>query len=393
MAEFDGKRYELSNRVAMRDGEVWYDLANEKWQAIRITPEGWSIVKDPPILFRRYSHSEAQVTPVAGGSVRDVFNFVNITDEEQQLLFAVYLVASFVPGFPHVMPYIYGPQGSAKSTVSKVVRKLADPSKIEVVSLRSNEKELAQQLSHHWLVFYDNVSYIPDDVADLLCRAITGSGFSKRQLYTDDEDVIYNIQANVGINGINLSAAHKPDLLERSILFELERVEESDRRDEHEMEAEFSEARPQILGAIFDAVASALALKPTITVSSLPRMADFALYGCAIAEVLGYGQQAFLDAYLRNLKSQTEEVLNNDATAMLIMELMRNIEEWMGTATELLQALKSKEMDSMRSDGSLPKNGSALTRKLNVLKTTLDAAGIEFSVSKGEHRSVTLRKS
>ena len=392
IAEFDGDRHNLGNRVAMQSGDVWYDLANDRWQAVRITPQGWSIENDPPILFRRFSHTEAQVTPVSGGNVRDVFNFVNISDREQQILFAVYLVSCFLPGFAHPMPYVYGPQGSAKSTLSKVVRKLVDPSKIEVISLTNNPEQLAQQLNHHHLVFYDNVSYIKGDVADLLSRAITGSGFSKRVNYSDDDDFIFNVQVNVGINGINLSVAHKPDLLERSILFELERMEDSGRKEEHELMAAFAEAQPRIFGAILDTVAKALALKPSISVPSLPRMADFALYGCAIAEALGYGQDEFLDAYRANIASQTEEVINNDSTAVLLVKFMRNQDEWTGSYTDLLNALKREELDSMRPDMTLPKNAAALSRKLGVLKTTLAAAGIHFTVNKGEQRSITIRR-
>ena len=58
----------------------------------------------------------------------------------------------------------------------------------------------------------------------LLCRAVTGSSFSKRALWTNDEDFYYNFKRNLGINGIDL-AATKADLLDRSILMETERIE------------------------------------------------------------------------------------------------------------------------------------------------------------------------
>ena len=41
-------------------------------------------------------------------------------------------------------------------------------------------------------------------------------GAIKRELYTDDEDVIYNFIRCIGINGINIGGL-KPDLLDRSI--------------------------------------------------------------------------------------------------------------------------------------------------------------------------------
>ena len=43
------------------------------------------------------------------------------------------------------------------------------------------------------------------------------AGFSKRQLYTDDDDIIYHFRRCIGFNGINLRAT-KADLLDRAII-------------------------------------------------------------------------------------------------------------------------------------------------------------------------------
>lgn len=374
----DGKQHRLFNRVGQTpDGTIWYDLADEKWRAVKITKEGWEVITEPPILFRRYSHLASQVEPVKGGDVRDIFRFVNVTNPDLQVLFAAYLVASYLPGFAHPMPYIYGPQGSAKSTLSKIVRKLVDPSKIEIVSLTRHEGDLAQQLDHHSLLFFDNVSAIPDWIADLLCRAITGSGFSKRELYTNDEDIIKYVQANVAINGINLEC-NKPDLLERSILFRLDRVSKGNRRQEQEIMDEFEREKPRLLGAILDAASQALALYPNIKVKELPRMADFALYGSAVAEALGYGQEVFMAAYFRNINSQGEEVVNDNTVAVLIMDLLKKEGgHWEGNATLLLHKLKDLSLDKGITD-KLPGSPAALMREINTLTTPLEEVGVKI---------------
>jgi hypothetical protein len=49
--------------------------------------------------------------------------------------------------------------------------------------------ELAQQLAHHHAASYDNPSVIPTWVSDAFCWAVTGDGFTKRELYSDDDDV------------------------------------------------------------------------------------------------------------------------------------------------------------------------------------------------------------
>jgi hypothetical protein len=49
--------------MAWNRDELWYDLTNKAWQAVKVTRSGWEIVDKPPILFRRYSHHKPQILP------------------------------------------------------------------------------------------------------------------------------------------------------------------------------------------------------------------------------------------------------------------------------------------------------------------------------------------
>ena len=57
----------------------------------------------------------------------------------------------------------------------------------------------------------------------MLCRGITGGAFSKRELYSDDADIILSFLRPIIITGINIPT-HAPDLLDRLLLIELERI-------------------------------------------------------------------------------------------------------------------------------------------------------------------------
>lgn len=197
-ARFDGEEHRLHNRVAFHEDAIWYDLADRDWRAVRVTSSGWEVVAEPPILFRRYSHQRPQPEPTRGSDLRDLLRFVNLRDPSQGLLLLVYVVCCFVPEVPHPIPVLHGPQGSAKTTLFRMLRGLVDPSATAVLSFPRDATELVQQLSHHWAPFYDNISHMPDWTSDLLCRAVTGEGFSKRELYSDDEDIIYQFRRCVG---------------------------------------------------------------------------------------------------------------------------------------------------------------------------------------------------
>lgn len=391
-ARFDGQEHKLWNRVARLDDAIWYDLADDRWRAIRVTPDGWALVQNPPILFRRYCHQRPQVLPVPGSKLASIGKFVNLRDPAQFLLFQTYLVASIVPDIPHPIPVLHGPQGSAKTTHFRILRRLIDPSATETLTLPRDIKALVQQLSHQWAPFYDNVTQIPVAVSDALCRCVTGDGFSKRELYTDDEDVIYEFRRCVGLNGINV-VAQRADLLDRCLLFGLEPIGPKERRSEEELWTVFEAARAGLLGATFDALAKAMAIKPTVELPGRPRMADFAEWGCAISEALGHSQQEFLDAYGDNTRSRNEEALASSAIGEMLLAFMEDRASWEGSPTDLLQQLTSvaEQRHVNTKSRSWPKRAHALTHRINEIRPNLAAVGIEVTRGRdGQQRWIQL---
>jgi len=389
----NGNSFDLFNRVAFKDEVLWYDLSNNDWEAVKITQKGWEVVSTPPILFRRQSHQKGQITPTAVGDVKKFLEFVNIQEEDQKILVLVLLVSCFIPDFPHPIPIVHGAQGSAKSTLSKLLRRIIDPSKVEVLGFPQSIKELVQHLSHHWCAVYDNASPIKPWISDELCKVVTGGGFSKRELYSDDEDIIYQMQRCLIINGINLVAT-KPDLLERAILFKLDRVPREKRRSEKMLLSDFDAALPGILGGVFDILAEVLRIRPDIIVESPSRMADFCEWGSAIAVALGYSQEKFLSAYDRNLNAQNKEVLYSDPVALVVIAFMENQSEWSGEPTDLLNELKilAEGMNIDTRDSSFPKNSTWLMRRLNQIETNLSEVGISILRQDGMRRIITFRK-
>jgi len=377
-------KHKLHVRVAWHDNCIYYDLANDKWQAVKITPCGWEVVNNPPILFRRYAHMLEQPLPDQNGSPHKLLDFVNIQSEENKCLYLVSEITDFVPDIPHVAKVPFGQQGSTKTTFSKVTRMIADPSAALTCRSYRDKKEFTQYLAHNYYCILDNLSSISPDLSDMLCSAITGDGDSKRALFTDDEDIIYVFKRCFVINGIN-NVVIKPDLLRRSILFELEPPVPEKRKEEAEFWKEFEQARPYILGGIFNALARAMEIYPSIKLTGLYDMADFTKRGAAIAEALGYGVEAFLQAYAENKARQTDEAIANNAVAAAIKAFMENKKEWTGTASELLGELEEiaeSEKINTKAKG-WPKAANSLSRKLNELKTTLQQAGIEMFDNRG----------
>lgn len=52
-ALFEGSECPVYVRVASHGDDIYLDLGDPLWQAVRITAAGWEIVADPPVRFRR----------------------------------------------------------------------------------------------------------------------------------------------------------------------------------------------------------------------------------------------------------------------------------------------------------------------------------------------------
>ena len=369
----EGERYELNLRIAFHDGAVWYDLCDAEWRAIRIDAAGWEVVDNPPVLFIRRNHMKAQVIPEAGGRVQDVLKYQNIKDEDDRILSVIYLCTAFIPQIQHVIPILYGAQGSAKSTFFALNRALIDPSSIPLLKMPKDENEMCQQLYHHYCPFYDNISKVSEWQSDNICRAVSGQGFSKRQLFTDDDDFIYSFKRTCGLNGINV-AGTKADLLDRAILVELERIPKSLRKSEIAFWKSFDVDKPKILGAVFDAVSVALRTREEVVLDELPRMADFAIWGEAFARALGYQYGEFIRRYEANIRKQNMEVIMGSTFGEIILEYLKDHDEFEGTATDMFKMVKTRAEAlgiSVKKDESLPQSPPWVTRKLNEIKTNL----------------------
>ena len=201
---------------------------------------------------------------------------MHVMDPQLRLLSKVLIISYFIPSISHPIDLAHGEKGSVKTTFCRCIKRLVDPSIPELLTIPTDKREFAQHLYHNHLVLYDNVKSVHEWFSDEVCKAITGGGISKRQLFTDDEDIVYDYKGCVIVNGIN-SLLTEPDALDRSIMLEYKRLSDYKRRSESEVLAEFEKMKPQLLGCILDILVKALQIRPGLNSQRLPRIADFAI--------------------------------------------------------------------------------------------------------------------
>jgi hypothetical protein len=162
----------------------------------------------------------------------------------------------------------------------KILRELVDPSFAPLRSLPRNERDLIITAKNNWCLAFDNISKIPNWLSDGFCRLSTGGGLSTRELYTDSEETLFNVTRPLILNGIN-DLATRGDLVDRSIIIDLPRINGGSRKLERDIVREFEAAKPKIFGSILNLLSGILAAKDLIKMNSYSRMADFEHWICA----------------------------------------------------------------------------------------------------------------
>ena len=375
-ARFEGVTRAAFVRVAEFDGNIYLDLCDNQWRVVEIASQGWRIVesKDCPVRFRRAHGMLALPVPERGGSISELWPFLNVRGDDDFVQITGWLVATFHPSGPYPVLVLHGEQGSAKSTTARLLRALSDPNSAPLRSEPREPRDLMVAASHGWICALDNLSRLPDWLSDGLCRLSTGGGFSTRSLYTDDEEKIFEAKRPVILTGIE-EWVTRGDLLDRSLIAYLPRIAEEKCQTEREFLARFEAARPRLLGALLDAASSALANRCKITFTHLPRMADFAVWVTAAEPALGWESGRFLRVY-----AASRAVANEIPLETPVADALRRLAlPWQGTMTRLLKALCGIADEKTRQLRSWPTSGQALSNALRRLAPNLRHAGIEVS--------------
>jgi hypothetical protein len=93
-AQFDGSERMVSLRVAGADDRLYLDLADGQWRAIEIDGEGWRIIVDPPVRFRRAAGMLPLPAPARGGSLGELRRLINVQDKRDTVLVVAWLLAA-----------------------------------------------------------------------------------------------------------------------------------------------------------------------------------------------------------------------------------------------------------------------------------------------------------
>ena len=377
----------IAQRVhgSITQGKILYHLSDSTSRVVRVTEKSWDFIKKSKVVkFLCSVLEKKQVKPVRtnAGSLLDLLRpFVNLSDDEF-LLFVVMLVQAFSRSSSHFAAVISAARGTGKTTLTRLFRRVVDPTVSEASLIPRNEEDLKVSLSKSYVASFDNTAKLTEKESNLLCAAITGSQEVKRKLYTDADTVVLNLHNVVLINGIDV-VPDRDDLVERSLLFTPLEITPEKRKTDNDFWGTFDAALPAIEGAIMGTLSEAIAILPTLQVSELHRMADANLEMLAVAVALGEDADEFQRILLENNQKLQELYSNNSPVVEAVVEFMNGpMKKTNEVDQESGLAYIAIKDNYSGSPSLLPKSASWFTRELGRQDTALKAAGFKFWVEK-----------
>jgi hypothetical protein len=375
-ALFDGPLREVGTRVMLDGSALYIDLADEKWRVVEVTATGWRVTNDAPVRFRRSRGMTALPYPLEGGSLEELRPFVNGQEDDVWALLLAWLVGAFNPTGPYPLLILQGEQGTAKSTTARVIRSLVDPSSSPLRSLPKEERDLMIAANNAWTIAYDNLSGAPQWISDALCRLATGGGFATRELHSDSEEILFNAQRPIILNGID-DIATNADLADRALVVTLPPIPEEYRKPEAEFWKAFDLARPRIFGALLTALAAGLRHVADTKLKKYPRMADFSRWVVACSHQLPVTGDDIMEAYNENRRDAVAVSIEGSPVAAAVQTFMRDRRVWDGAAAELMEELGKSVADDIRRLKSWPRDPRNMANKVRRVAPVLRQAGIE----------------
>ena len=397
----DGPTHSVHKRTAPHpDGGLFYFLANEEQERIRVHPDGsgLSIIKaSRDFRFDRPPGQLPQVRPEDDGRglpfnarLREHINVPPVSDPDSPHdqgvgADAALLTANVSWVLPQGMKaglLLGGQAGSGKTTAGKRLITLIDPMRAPVRHMPSNSRDTIVQGQHALVVCLDNLTIVSSASLDTMSLMLTGGGVAERQLFSNGGVFTAQVKCGFILTGLNPDLISKADALSR--FFSIDVVPLETRKTEADLDAAFEQARPALLHSFYTLLSKGLASVDTIKAeweaSGRPtvRMLDAAIVAEGMARAMGWRDNLLIDALVAQAEESTAALISDNPVAVALERLAKRISgPWQGNAADLLQALPF---------GSHPKMGTPQTAKglasvLADIAPKIDRIGVKLTRS------------
>lgn len=365
IASHHGTRCTTYIRVAEYDGKIYYDLGNKQRDVVEIGPDGWRVLSSDemaeiPVFLIPSPHTLEQPTPIRIESEemrKEVWQqFKDLLlpgNEENWVKMVAWAISSMSPpSFPYPGLCINGRQGSGKSVRSKIMKRLVDPSGIDLTNEPKDVAELVSILQGTYLAAFENMSSFSREMSDAFCRVATGASITVRKMYSHTTLSVTTCRPLM-VNGIT-DSIRMPDLRRRFLFVEILPFGKGTvRLKESLLWRDFEKLRPHIMACLFDAVSAGLKHYDDEDIERLDWGEGLVDFGCFVAgaEKAGMlpwkGIGTFQGVYSNDMKRAAEVYCSESQLVRAIIGLIKHLEDtrknpyWTGDSSMLYKKLSA----------------------------------------------------
>jgi hypothetical protein len=309
-------------------------------------------------------------TPVRGGDLDDIWNFVPVKAADRSLVVAWMLTAMHPDRETAAgILYLTGPEGSGKSTAAdKITEAIGSPIARKKLDMRrGDDRDLIVGASAGWVLGLDNLSTLTAEQQDLLCTLATGHEETYRVLHTTTDTVTLSIRRPITMTSMDVPVL-RPDLISRMVPVSVQGLDAP--LPEDEIAKAWRASQPAIFGAVLDLLAAVMAApQPISSPAVMPRLA--ALGRIALAADRERGTETLL-----RLAAVASELLGDTVTDDPFFDALAQTirAKWRGSAARLLEVLDPDSELARRHGGNWP-TAKGVSARLKRSQRALEGAG------------------
>lgn len=378
-AKTQGKKLKDFIRIGGKVGDLYLDIGNDGNDCWHISANGIKKVPGGPSHIRmvRGAGMLPLVEPDLNCPPSELPKLLRKyigADEDTVMLLVAWLIGCMRPEGPYPVLTISGEQGSGKSTILRLMRRIFDPHALDMRTPPEDQRDLQAMVRNSFILAFDNVSFVSNKMSDALCVISTGTGAQGgRALYTNAEESAVRVCRPVAMNGIP-DVVERGDLVDRSIHVHLPKIDPTERRDDHEFWEAFNKDHAKLLGALMNAALIATQNYANVKLAEKPRMSAFAVWVVAAEQALGWPEGKLMAIYKANRSVAENQLMEFNGVASAMLRMMEKQKEFSGTYSDLIAQL---EMHSGPRE-SMPKSSHGFAAELRRVRPALERHGLKF---------------
>lgn len=237
----------IYRRCADLGDRLIINLNQPTGHVVEVTAEGRTILEKSPVPF--VYDGQPLPFPEEGGSLDLLRDLLNV-DEPSFVNICAWLIAAMSDVTCPIL-YLRGLPGSAKSTVTELIRMTIDPDIPAVTAMPNSSRDIQVVAANKATLAFNNVSGISNQTSDTLCGLKSEGGVVNRQLRTDADLIAMDNRRPIMINGVYL-ATYREDFLSRCVFVYTKELSPTKLKSQDDLKAQFRQCHPKIFGVLLD---------------------------------------------------------------------------------------------------------------------------------------------